>query len=124
MNAEMTVFAWKVNICDLTDKAFRTFAVSDEVFDGNDMHPMLLCKFLEMRCAHHVAIVIHDFATNAAGIEPRKTQEIGRCLRMPRTAKDAALDRTQRKNMSRTAETRGFCHRIDHLLDCLAALVS
>ena len=60
MNAKMPVLAWKIDVCHLTHKVFRTLAILDDRLYRDDVKPMFLRKFLELRRAHHMPVLVHD----------------------------------------------------------------
>ena len=102
----MAELAREIHICHLLHEGFRTLAVFNQGFYRNQAEIMLLGKLNEFRRAHHMAVIVHDFAAKACGIETGKTCQIRGGFRMTSTTQYAALYRTQREYMARTAEAR------------------
>ena len=77
-------------------------AVGDEIGDPQDLQmPCSAREALEVRHARHRAVLVHDLADHAGGLEPREAREIDRRLGMPAAREHAAVDRAQRLQPAR-----------------------
>ena len=119
---KMPVFAWKINVRHLMHEVLRTRAVLNQRLNRDNVEPVFFCKLLELRRAHHMPVVRHDLAAESRGVKPREPREVCRRLRVARAAQHAALDGAQREDVSRAAELRGLCRRIDEQAHRAAAL--
>ncbi len=73
------------------DEGFRLHPEVDEIGDGDDLEPVLFREDLQVGHPRHGAVVLHDFADDAAGFECRKPREIHGAFRLARAHQDAAL---------------------------------
>ena len=124
LDAEVTVAAREVDVGNLLDEALRALAVLDERLNRDDVESVFFRKFFQLGRAHHVPVVRHDLTAKPRGIESCQACEIRCRLRVARAPQHAALDRTQREYMTRTAEGRWPRFRIEQELDRLAAFES
>ena len=58
--------------------------------------------------ARHGAVVVHDLADDAGGLEPGQAREVHRALGLARAPQHAALARAQRENVARPHEVPGL----------------
>ena len=72
-----------------------------------------LAEFVELRDARHGAVVVHDFADDASGLEAGDAGEIDGSFRLASANEDAAVARAQRKNMAGAREVFGARFGID-----------
>ena len=88
------------------DQLFGLQAVADQARDGNHLQPVLLAELGQLRHARHGAVVVHDFADHAAGLEARHARQIDGRLGLARAHQHAALARAQRKHVAGTRQIR------------------
>ena len=75
-------------------------AIGLKIPDGDEFQPPLLRLLLELGGAHHGAVVPHDLAAQAAGLQPRQPQEIHRGLGVARPLQHAVLPGQQGEHMA------------------------
>ena len=75
--------------------------VADQVLDGADLEAVALGEGDEVGHARHGAVVVHDLADDAGGVEPGEPREIDAGLRVPGADQHAALARDQREHVAR-----------------------
>ena len=79
-------------------------AIADQLGNRQKLQIVAPAKFSELRDAGHRAIVVHDFANHAGGIEARDASEIDGRLGLARADHHAAALRAQGKNVARACE--------------------
>src|SRR5512138_3059031 len=85
-------------------------AVVNQLSDAHDLDAMGPAEDLEIRSASHSAVLIHDLADYAGGIEAREPRQIHRRLSLTGTLEDATLGRTQGEHVAwprKVVRTRG-----------------
>ncbi len=80
----------------------------DQVGDGADLQPVLLGEQLELRPAGHGAVVVHDLADHAAGLEPGHARQVTGSLGVAGTRQHAARLRHQRKDVAGADDVLGL----------------
>ena len=63
----------------------------DEIGDGDDLEPVLFREDLQVGHSRHGAVILHDLADDAAGLEPSQPREIHGALRLAGAHQDTAL---------------------------------
>ena len=115
VNLKMSVFGRHICAGNFLDQGFFlvAHAVSNQVSNGNHDQTMLLGKLDQLSGTHHGAILTHDLTAQANRGKTCQTAQVNGSFGMARTDEHAAFTGTQREHMSRTAEVRGLCLRID-----------
>ena len=57
--------------------------VLNQIGDGHDFELVFARELHEIRLARHGAVVFHDLADDAGGLEPGEASEVDRTLRLP-----------------------------------------
>src|SRR6266513_6542605 len=88
-------------------------------FRNRDHHQLvLLAEADEVRHARHRAVIIHDLADHAGGIESRETGEINCGFRLAAALQDAAVPGAKWENMPRSREIFRTAAWISDRADC------
>ena len=74
--------------------------VLDQIGDRGDLEAVTFGKMLKVGKAGHRAVVAHDLANDARGLQPRKAREIHGSLGLSRAYEHAALSGDEWKNVS------------------------
>ena len=88
-------------------EAFMLEAVPNEIGDRDDPDVELACELGELRQTGHRAVLVHDFADYAAGLEAGEDCEIDGRFRLARAGEDAAGAGAEWKDMPRAGEVGG-----------------
>src|SRR5207253_1488854 len=94
-----------------------------QIGDRDHQEAMLLAESDQVWHPCHRAIVVDDLADDAGGEKPGEAGEIDGSLRLAPALEHAARSRSQRKDMSRTAEVLGTTAGIDGRPDRLRSIV-
>ena len=70
-------------------------------------------EFAQLRYARHGAVLVHDFADHAGGVEAGETRKIDRGFRLPGTDQHAAIARAQGENVAGPREVVGHGAGLD-----------
>jgi len=81
--------------------------VLDQIRDGDDAEAVLLAEDLEVRHAGHRAVLFHDLADDAAGVQSGEPREIDRAFGLTGAHEHAAGARAERKDMAGRDELLG-----------------
>ena len=92
---------------DGLDQVVVRFAVFLQVFDRDERQAPFFGFFSELACAHHGAVVAHDFAAQADLFKACQAQEVDRCFRMAVSGQNAASFCDEREVVAGTAEIFG-----------------
>ena len=105
--AEAAVARGHVHLLDALDEGLVLRAEGDEVGDGAEEEPVLRGERLDVRQARHRAVLAHDLAAEADGLQAREAHEVDRRLGVAGAADDAALARLEREHVAGAAEVLG-----------------
>ncbi len=83
-------------------------AVVDQVGDGTDLDVVFGGKGFEFGATGHGAVIVHDFADHATGLETGHTRQIAGCLGMPGAGQRPTGLSHQREDMARADDVIGF----------------
>ena len=97
--------------------------VADQVLDGADLEPVALGEGDEVGHARHGAVVVHDLADDAGGVEAGQPREIDAGFRMPGPHQHAALARDQREDVAGRDDVVEVLGRVDGRGDGARAVV-
>ncbi len=78
--------------------------IADEIGNRADLERMLAGKSLELRTPRHAAIVVHELAQHASGLQAREHAQIHSRLGVPRADQHAAAPRAQWKDVPGSRE--------------------
>ena len=84
---------------DEIDELLVAAAIADEVADRGDLQPVLLGELHEVRHSGHGAIVVHDLADHARGVEAGEPRDIDRSLGVAGADHHAAVLSDQREDV-------------------------
>ena len=85
---------------DALHEFFVTHAVCDEVLDGHELEAMFGAEQLELRPAHHPAVVVENFADDAGGIEACEPRQVDRRFGLTGAHEHAAVAGAKRKRVA------------------------
>ena len=88
------------------DACFLLQSVSDEVFDGDNLHIPLFGKNLQLWHTSHSTILVHDFHQSASRIQSCQLTKVNSSLCMTRTAQHSIILSIERVYMSWASESR------------------
>ena len=88
------------------------FTVVLYCFYGGDCKTPFCSQFHELGCAHHGAVLLHDFAAKAAFFKTGQTHQVHGGLCVAGALQDAVFLCHQGEHMARPAEILWFCVRI------------
>ncbi len=94
-------------------KGLALHAVFNERLDRHHLQLVHLGKLRQLRHARHGAVLVHDFADHAGGIQSGQPRQIDRTLRLPGAPQHTALLRLQGENMTGLRQVAGLRLRID-----------
>ena len=83
---------------------------------------MKLAELDELRDAGHAAVVVHDFADDAAGLESGEAGEIDGGLGLSGTDEHSALAGAQREDVAGPGKVRGAGIGVDGEADGMSAV--
>src|SRR3546814_14967110 len=86
---------------DAFDQPVAAVAIGDQVGDRPDLEPVAPREGDEVVEPRHRAVVVHDLADHARGVEPGQARAIGRCLGMAGAHAPPARDPGSRDSMPR-----------------------
>ena len=118
-HAELAIASLDAAIGNAHNRAFVAQPVADHLRHGQDAQPVLLAKGNQVRDAGHLAVVAHDLADHAGGIQTGHASQIDRCLGLPGADQHAALTRAQRKDVPWTGQIGRIRAWIDRRADGL-----
>ena len=98
-------------------------AVGDQVGDGADLQPVALGDGDEVGQARHRAVLVHDLADHARGVEPGEPGDVDGRLGMPGAHQDAAVAGAQREDVARRRDVLRTRARVDRHRDGAGAVV-
>ncbi len=105
------------------DEPLVPAAVLDQVGDGDEPEAVLRAELDQIGDARHRAVVLHDLADHAGGVQPGQTCEINGRLGLARALEDATAARAQREHVPRLDEIVPPPRGIDRDLDRARAVV-
>jgi len=86
------------------DEALGVEPVADEVCDRDHFQGVALAELFQLRDAGHGAVIVHDFADDAAGAQSSQAGQVDHGLGLSGAHQDAAFARTQRKYVTGAGE--------------------
>ena len=89
------------------DEALVSQAVADEVGDGDHPEAVVGAEVVELRDAGHGAVVVHDFADDAAGVEAGQAGEIDGGFGLAGADEHAAFAGAEREDVAGAGEIGG-----------------
>ena len=110
-------------LCHLLDDLVVAQPVADQVLDGADLEAVALGEGDEVGHARHGAVVVHDLADDAGGVEAGEPREIDAGFRMPGPHQHAALARDQREDVTGRDDVVEVLGRVDGRGDGARAVV-
>ena len=87
-------------------------AIGDQVGDRNDLQPVFLRHFEQLRQAGHRTVFVHDLDQCSGGLQPGQSSQVHGGFGMSRTAQNAFLTGPERVDVSRTPQVGGFGIRV------------
>ncbi len=106
-HAELAEFCLDGGFAGADDVALVAEAVADELGDGEDLHAVLLAEGDEVGDAGHFAVVAHDFADDAGGIEAGHAGEIDGGFCLAGADEDAAAAGAEGEDVAGAGEVGG-----------------
>ena len=102
---------------DALDELLVTAPVLDQVGDRDHLELVGLAIRHEVRDAGHRAVVLHDLADDARGIQAGEPRQVDGSLGLAGALEHAAAAGAQREDVARLHEVRGLRGRVDRNLD-------
>ena len=102
--AEFAEFSGDASCGAAVNVAFMPQAVADQVGHRDHFEAVLRAEFPKLRHARHGAVLVHDFADDAGGVESGEPREIDRSFGLSGADQHAAIGRAQRENVAGTRE--------------------
>ena len=121
-HAEFAVAGLDAGFAGADDVALMAQAVADELGDGEDPEAVLGAERDEVGDARHFAVVAHDFADDAGGIEAGQARQVDGGFGLAGAHQHAALARAQREDVAGTGEIGGGGFGIDGGADGVGAV--
>ncbi len=105
----MPIAVSTVNFADALDQFLARLPVGDQLRHRDVLELVLLGERLDLRPAHHGAVVVDEFADDADRLEVRQPAQIDRGLGMAGAHQHAAVLGDQREDVARPHEVRRAC---------------
>ena len=112
----------KLGFRDFLHHRLVVHAVLDQIGDRDHQQLVPLGELRQLGHAGHRAVVIHDFADDAGGIQPADPRQIDRRFGLPGANEHAPGLRAQRKHVPRPREVRWLRPRVDGGKDRIRAI--
>ena len=110
-HAELAVAGLDAGLAGADDVALVAQAVADELGDGEDLEAVLAAEGDEVGNAGHRAVVAHDFADDAGGIEAGHAGQVDGGLGLAGADQHAAAAGAQRERRGRDGRDRSQVER-------------
>ena len=124
VDLEITVFGRHFGDGFADDVFVVAAAVVLEIVDGDEFQTVFVGNLPEIRCAHHRAIVSHDFAAQADLFESCQAHEVDRSFRVSVAGQDAAAFGDEGEVVARAAEVFGTGRFFSTFTGCQGAFDS
>ena len=105
-HAELAVAGLDPGFAGAHDVALVAQAVANQLRHGEHLQAMLPAERDQVGDARHLAVVAHDLADDAGGIEPGEARQVDRCLRLAGAHQHPAPAGAQRKDVAGTGKVR------------------
>ena len=103
-HAEFAMACLDAALAGADDIALVAQAVADQLGDGENLQTVFLAERNQVGNAGHLAVVAHDFADHAGGVQPGQPRQIDRRLGLAGAHQHASLARAQRKDVAGTRQ--------------------
>src|SRR5215467_12268516 len=117
VNLPETIVDRDLRHAPLHDQLLVASPVHDQVFDGDDLDPMLSREALQVRHARHGPVVVHHLTDHPGRVQPGKAGQIDRCFGLAGALQDAAVGSTQRKSVTWLGEVLRPGIRVEEVTD-------
>ena len=121
-HAELAVFRLNAGFAGADDVALVAQAVADEFGDSENAQIVLGAERDQVGNAGHFAVVAHDFADDAGGLQAGEARQIDRGLGLASAHQNAALAGTQREDVAGAHEIGGGRFGVDGGADGVSAV--
>ena len=121
-HAEFAVLGLDAGFACADNVALMAEAVADKFGDGEDAEVVLGAERNEVGDACHFAVITHDFADDAGGLEAGEAGEVDRGFGLSGANEDSALACAERKDVAGTDEIAGSGCGIDGRADGVGAV--
>src|SRR5262249_286463 len=88
-------------------------AVANQIRDREHFQIVFVAEFTKLRHARHRAVLAHDFADDACGLQAGDASEVYTGFGLTCANKDAAVARPKREDVAGTREVLRLCFRIN-----------
>ena len=122
--AEMAVLGGHVHLLAFLYEALVFKAVGNEVFDCDDVKPLALGKFLQLRHTRHGAVVVEYFNEAGGRREPGEAGEVNGCFGVSGAGQHSPILRVERIDVSGASEVLGLAGGVGKGADCGGAVVA
>ena len=107
MRREISVVRGQAGGGGFGDEPFAWATVRDQIIDGDEGQAMAAREFLELGSTRHRAVIVHNFAEHAGGLEARELCEIHGSFRVAGPREYAGRIRAKRENVTGPRKTFG-----------------